>query len=191
MATLLLFSATPTYADLPSRSEQLVTGYQLDRAKGLKTLSERYIELYSAELKRVLASGDLEEANSIKTKIESLKSEVGQLSAVVNGNMDTGSEDVESLLTGKTIYFRHDRHPDYDSSFIFEKGGEAIWAGAGDESVPRQYKGTREPRQFLLWWPDHDLQPVWEITVSPDGKTATMRNTNNNYSSEGRIEKTR
>jgi len=188
---LLVAGAAISYAELPSRSEQLKNRYQLDRAKGLKTLSERYLELYSAEMKRVLAAGELEEANTIKTKIETLREEVELMSAVMSGDSDAGPGDAQSLLEGVTIFFRHDRHPDPDSSYVFKKDGEAIWAEAGDASVPRQYKATEKPRQFLLWWLGHDLQPVWEITVAADGKTAMLRNTSNDYTAEGRIEKTR
>lgn len=190
LLAIVAAAETSTHAELPSRVDQIKQRYQRDRARGLKTLTERYLDQFEVELKRVLAAQDLEEANRIKAKMDLLRKESEEMSAVLKDDTPADVSINDSFLAGKTIFFKHDRHPD-EVSFVFEENGEATWAYTGNESVPRQYKATGEPRQFLLWWPGQERQPSWEITVAEDGKTATMRNTFNDYTSEGRIEKTK
>jgi hypothetical protein len=74
LATLVL--TLPAFAQLPTKSELILEKYEEERAKGVTALNKRYIAAFEKELDLALAARELEEANTIQLKIQSLKTEM-------------------------------------------------------------------------------------------------------------------
>lgn len=183
-----------SYAELPTRWEQIQGRYEADRALGLINLNKRYIEAFEAELKMAMDARKLEEANTIQTHIEALKAEITALTKKMEVEK-AGGEAIKNaipFLVGKSVTFPHNTNPDEFVSFHFFENGEANWVGLGGAVVSRAYRAVEgEPLKVFVWWPDRDNDKGYEITVSEDGKTSQVVNMNSRQLDLGAIEKIR
>ncbi len=170
---IVLFLA-PLHGELSG--DRVMQSYSEDRARGLIALNERYLAAFEKELNSALQAKKLEEANAIQAYIKTLKVEIEELksgrakgAAIAQNKMAD-----ESLLVGKTIGFPHPDDPKRTVFFSFQKGGKALWLWTknAQNPIPREYKPSGKPRQFLLWWPGRGGN--FQITVGAEGNTAEL-----------------
>lgn len=183
----LFLSSTALHSQLASRFDRLGEKYEEDRTKGLIALNQRFIERFEEELKSVVQANQLEEAIKIKDIIKGLKEEIAELEKIQKGGpMD--AESAKDLLVGKQIEFpAWPETPDKMAYFRFGEDGQAAWLGTGNQEVERAYKPTDKPGSFELWWPGRSPQGNYDITVSEDGKTATLFSHDHNVTMPGKI----
>lgn len=190
---LLAFSlfSEASFAQLPTKSELVVKKYEEDRAKGITALNKRYIAAFEKELDLALAAKELEEANAIQKKIESLKAEIeGMSDSPVASLSSTEKITIDpDFLVGKTLGIPFDHDPTKTAYFSFHADGQAYWLGLKNQKVDRAYKPTGKDREFHLWWPERgDDYGASIVKIAPDGKTATVTNQSTNKVVDGIIE---
>ena len=189
LATLVL--TLPAFAQLPTKSELILEKYEEERAKGVTALNKRYIAAFEKELDLALAARELEEANTIQLKIQSLKTEMINLDKAPDTPLSSTVKitiDPE-FLVGKTLGIPFNHDPTKTAYFSFQAEEKALWLGPKNQKVERAYKPTGRAREFLLWWPGRpDGFGTYVINIDADGKTATVTERSSNEIVNGVIE---
>jgi|TARA_B110000305_G_C19370372_1_gene604159 hypothetical protein len=80
-----------------------------------------------------------------------------------------------ALSGGKLIEFPHNNDASKKAYLAFYEDGKGAYLGSKDQSIAREYKPTGKTREFIITWPGRqDDFNTYLITISPDGKSATL-----------------
>lgn len=178
VSVLFLFCmGTTASAQLLTRGELALKRYEEDRAKGLMKLNESFIATFRTELQNSMQSGRLEEANTLKAKIEALVEENVELAkALAVAEKKAANPEKENLLVGKTVHFPHERDESFTARFVFFEGGKMYFIGLGNRKSEWGYEQGDSPLIFRTWMMGRPKDHGMVVTITdPEATKATVR----------------